>query len=82
METFQLHNNMPAGSNPFTSQQRSPSGDLAEKRVAYSLPDTLPVVFATCAGTSSTLAALTFTKAAISSGKAKNPDAKACFFKY
>jgi hypothetical protein len=39
------------------------------------MPDTFPVVFATCAGTSSKLAALTFTRAEMSSNKAKNPDA-------
>jgi hypothetical protein len=39
------------------------------------MPETLPVVLATWAGTSSKLAALTFTKAEISSSSAKKPEA-------
>ena len=42
---------------------------------SITIPDTLPEVLATCAGTSSKLAALTFTNAVISSNNAKNPDA-------
>jgi hypothetical protein len=39
------------------------------------MPETFPVVLATWVGTSSKLAALAFTKAEISSNKAKNPEA-------
>ena len=42
---------------------------------SITIPDTFPVVLATCAGTSSKLAALTFTNAVISSNNANNPDA-------